>query len=83
MICSTLISFAKQRERAYKITGNFTGSRAKAVTRIKQVADYWKGKNEECAIRQASQEIREILPAPDSRFAKQRNQILTLLNNHL
>jgi hypothetical protein len=83
MICDTLISFASQREKAYRFTGQLTSTRATAVSRIKTLAEYWKGKNEVCALRDSESEIRAILPNAYSRYKNQRNQILTLLNTYL
>ncbi|WP_373399723.1 hypothetical protein V8V91_08700 [Algoriphagus halophilus] len=74
MICDTLISFAKQREKAFSFTGTLNGARAKAVTVIQQKANYWKGRNEVEALRQAEQQIREILPSPYGRFKKHREK---------
>lgn len=82
MISRLLISFAKQRERAYRATGTFDGGRAKAVSQIIRVASYWKGKREEAALRQAKPEIEKLLPPEGSRYQHQRNQILTLLNTY-
>lgn len=83
MICDALISFAKQREKAYRFTGQLTGTRAKAVSHIITLANYWKDKDEAAALRQSESEIRAILPNDRSRFKNQREKILTLLNTYL
>jgi len=79
-ICSTLQSFARQREKAYTITKNMTGKRAKAIFRIIQVTEYFKGKKEEWrAVGQLKEELAIILPDENSRYQKMRETILKLL----
>jgi hypothetical protein len=83
MICDTLIQFAAHREKAFRFSGTFTGTRAQAVTEVKRIAQFWKGKNERVAVKQAEQAIRQLLPHPQSRMKSQREKILTLLTTYL
>ena len=79
-ICSTLQSFARQREKAYTITKRMTEQRAKAITRIIQVTEYFKGKKDEWrAVGQLKEELTVILPDENSRYQKMRRTILILL----
>jgi hypothetical protein len=79
---ATLKKFAKSRERAYLQYGCFTMARAKAVTRIIQVADFNSRSSDQVQLRAVTQvesQIREILPGEDSRYKSMRGQMLTLL----
>lgn len=79
--CDTILRYAKQRQRAYQITKTLTGRRAAAISKILRVAAYMKGKSAEWrAIRQTEQELIAILPDEQSRFQKQRESILSLIN---
>lgn len=80
---ATLLKFAKSREAAYLKYGRLSGPRARAVTRIRQVADFFSQKSDQVqlhAVRQVESEIRTILPDHNSRYQKIRNQVLDLLD---
>jgi hypothetical protein len=80
--CQKLTEFAKSRETAYKATGRLSMTRAKAVSRIRQMADYFSSqptKNQLIAVRQCETEIKTLLPSEQSRFQTMRTKILTLI----
>ncbi len=82
-LSATLIRFAKGREAAYLRHGQLTGGRARAVSKIKRVADFFRHKSEReqlCAVRQVADEIRLLLPGETSRYVKLRTQMLSLLD---
>lgn len=79
---ATLKKFANAREKAYKLSGFLDASRAKAISKIKNVADYFSQKSETVQLRAVTQcesEIIQLLPHPDSRFVKLRTDMLDLL----
>jgi len=79
---STIKSFAMHRQKALESKSRLDVSRAKAIARIKQLADYWnklptdKQRN---IVKQLKGEILLILPSANSRFTKEREKILQLL----
>jgi hypothetical protein len=76
--------YAKARENSLRIAGALTGSRASAITKIKKIADFFSQKNESVQLRavlQCESEILTLLPHPESRFSKLRNQMLDLIEN--
>lgn len=80
---ATLLTYAKARETAYLQYGRMTGKRAKALTKIRQVADFHSQKSDEVqlkAVYSVRAEILELLPHENSRYQKQRKQLLTLLD---
>lgn len=80
---ATLKNFAKSREKAYLQYGCFSLARAKAVTRINQVADHFSQCSDQVQLRAVTQveaEIRTLLPHEDSRFTEIREKMLTLLS---
>jgi hypothetical protein len=81
MIARQLLSFARQRERAYKAVG-MSGLVAKSLHRIRNVAEYFTTVAEEKqfrAVLQLEPDIRAVLPSEKSRFQNQRTQILKLI----
>lgn len=79
-VCDTLKRFAKQRQKAYQVKNAFYGRRARAVSNIIRVCDYFKGKQQEWrAVFQIEQDIMSLLPAEDSNFSEQRKNILNLI----
>jgi len=82
-VSATLIRFAKGRETAYLRYGQLNGPRARAVSKIKRVADFFRYKSEReqlCAVRQVADEIRLLLPNENSRQVNLRHQMLSLLD---
>lgn len=81
-VAHTLIRFATARENAYRIAGALSGAKAASITKIKQVANYvlHRPANVQLhAIRQIEPELLLIMPHPESRFQRMRNQILNLI----
>lgn len=81
-VAVTLLRFANARERAYKSVGALGLAQLKAIGRIKTVVGYFSSAPAEKqinAIRQIESELTEILPGPNSRFKKQRETILSLI----
>lgn len=79
---ATLKKFANAREKAYRMTGFVTGARAKAISRIRNVADYFSQKSDPVQLRavlQCESEIILLLPSTDSRFGKLRTDMLELI----
>lgn len=80
---ATLKKFANAREKAYKMTGFLNASRAQAISKLKNVADYFSQKSEPVQLRavlQCESEIIQLLPHPDSRFGKMRTDMLDLID---
>lgn len=79
---ATLKKFAKARERAYLLTGYLTSGRAKAISKINNVADFFSQKSDRVQLRAVMQlelEILALLPHQESRYAKLRTDMLDLL----
>lgn len=79
---ATLKKFANAREKAYRMTGFLTAGRARAISRIRNVAGYFSQKSETVQLRavlQCESEIFQLLPNPDSRFAKLRTDMMELI----
>jgi 5-formyltetrahydrofolate cyclo-ligase len=82
-ISDTIVRFAKARERAYRASSGLTAAQLKAITRIKAVGEYFStvsDSNQLKAITQLEDELRLILPSAVSRFKKQRQVILELID---
>jgi hypothetical protein len=80
---ATLKKFAKSREKAYILSGFLNTSRARAIRRIRNVAEYFSQKSEQVqliAVMQVENEILCLLPASDSRFSNLRNEMMSLIN---
>lgn len=80
---ATLIRFAKSREVAYMQHKCLTTTKAKAITHIKQVADYFSQQSEMVqlqAVIQTEHDLYAILPAEHSRYKKLRCTILDLIS---
>lgn len=79
---ATLKKFANAREKAYRLTGYLDASKAKAVSKIKKVADFFSQKSESVqlkAVLQCESEILCLLPHEESRFAKLRTDMMDLI----
>jgi hypothetical protein len=79
---ATLKKFANAREKAYRLTGFLTASRARSISRIRNVAEFFSQKSEPVQLRavlQCETEIIQLLPHPDSRFGKIRTDMLELI----
>lgn len=79
---ATLKKFATAREKAYRISGFFDATKAKAVSKVRKVADFFSQKSESVQLRavlQCESEIIQLLPHPDSRFSKMRTDMLDLI----
>ena len=78
----TLLRFANARERAYQSVGALGLARSKSITRIRNVAGYYStvpASKQLNAITQLKSELLSLLPPPMSRFKKQREEILHLI----
>lgn len=74
--------FVSARIRALQAVRRCDDGRMKAATRIRNVAGYFEGKPEHVqirAVRQIADEIRMLLPPEESRYKKQRQQMLNLI----
>ncbi len=81
-VAVTLRRFANAREKALTISGCLSGPKAAAIARIKQVASFFKNSSDRMQLRcvqQVETELYEILPDPESRFAKQAQSIINLI----
>lgn len=79
---ATLLKFAKSRQAAYLKYGRLSEPRARAISRIKQVADFFSEKNDQVqlsAVRQVEAELLELLPPMESRYTSIREKILDLI----
>jgi hypothetical protein len=77
-----LKKIAKSREQAYRISGHMDGGKMAAITHIKRVAGYFSTKSEQVqlrAVNQIQKEVLLILPDERSRFAKMREEALSIL----
>lgn len=80
----TLKKFAKNREKAYSITNTLNAARARAITRIKNVAEHFSQKSERVqlsAVMQLEKEIQILLPDEESRFSKMRADMLNIITS--
>ncbi|WP_114752337.1 hypothetical protein [Pleomorphovibrio marinus] len=75
-----LISFARQREKAYQAYGLCEDRKAKSIAKIKRVSGFFLQSDKKGWIKQIESEIREILPTDDSQFQKSKERVLQLLN---
>lgn len=81
-VAVTLLRFARARERAYQSVGSLSGAALRAVQHVKTVAEYFREVPESKqlnAIPQIESDLRLILPGENSRFQKQRKEILHLI----
>ena len=78
-----LLRFAKSRENALRAAGALNLAKAEACRKVTTVAEYFRYKNEQVqlrAVRQVIEPLMLLLPHEKSRFQKQRNQILELID---
>jgi hypothetical protein len=81
-VADTLLRFARARERAYQSVGSLRGAVLQAIRHIKAVAEYFStvpDSKQLRAIPQIESDLMLILPGENSRFRKQRDEILTLI----
>lgn len=81
-VAVTLLRFANARERAYRKVGAMSAAVLQAIQHVKNVAEYFSTVPEAKqlnAIPQIESDLMLILPGEKSRFQKQRNEILTLI----
>lgn len=79
---ATLKKFSNARERAYRLTGFLTAGRARSISRIRNVAEFFSQKSESVQLRavlQCESEIIQLMPHPDSRFGNLRTDMLELI----
>lgn len=82
--CEQLEKYAKSREAAYSTMNRLTTERAKAVSKIRQIANFFSNKPADkqlMAIKNCEYELLTLLPAEKSRFKTLRNNILELIDN--
>lgn len=83
-ITDTLIRFANDRERAFRAANMLTMEKAKAISKIRTVAGFFKGKKPEVQLRAVTQleyQLTVILPHPGSRYHRLREKILNLIDS--
>lgn len=81
-VAVTLLRFANARERAYRSVGALVLAQMRAIAKIRSVAGYFTSAPEAKqanAVIQVKDELMLILPPTMSRFSKQREQILQLI----
>ena len=78
-----LRKYAIARHKAYVIKDKLDMKRAKAVIKIIRVCDHFKNAKATGWISQIKNEILAILPAEDSKYGNQRQEIIFLLNQSL
>jgi Na+-translocating ferredoxin:NAD+ oxidoreductase RNF subunit RnfB len=74
--------FASSRIRALQAVNRCDVGRFQAASKIRNVAEYFKEKPDHVqirAVRQIESEIRLLLPSEESRYKKQREQMLQLI----
>jgi hypothetical protein len=84
-ICDKLQKFARAREHAYRSSNALTGTKARAISKILMMASMFqfrKGEQQRTAVKNCIPELMQILPHQESRFSKQRKEILTLIRNY-
>ena len=82
-IHETLHRFVNSRERAYRAAKSLKAKQMNAITQIRRMLQYYQGKPERVQpqlIRSSEAEIKEILPAENSHFAKLREKMLNLID---
>lgn len=81
-VADTLTRFANARERAYRAAGSLRMAQLSAISKIKLVAQTVKGKSEQVQLRaviRLQSELTEIMPHPESRYKKLRQNIQHLI----
>jgi thiamine biosynthesis lipoprotein ApbE len=79
---ATLKKIANAREKAYRLSGFLTANKAKSISKVRNVAEFFSQKSEAVQLRavlQCESEIIQLLPHPDSRFGKMRTDMLELI----
>lgn len=77
-----LIAYAKQRERCYRIKKRFDMEKARAVSNIIRVAEFYKDKEVGPWMGQIIRDMLLLLPSQYGRYRKQRIPILTLIDQY-
>jgi hypothetical protein len=81
-VAFTLLRFVRARERAYQSVGSLSGAVIAAIRHVRSVAEYFSTVPEAKQLRaipQIEADLRLLLPSENSRFQKQRQEILTLI----
>ena len=81
-VADTLTRFANARERAYRSAGSLRMAQLSAISKIRNVASMVNGKSESVQMRaviRLESEIIQIMPHPESRFKKLRDNINQLI----
>ena len=79
---TTVLRYARQRERALTAYGRLTPRRAKAISTIKRKADFFRSvpeSKQKNIVNQLFTELQLLLPGPNSRYSKMREEILQLM----
>lgn len=74
-----LISYAKNRKKAYKAYGQLDHAKEKAVSEILRVCQYFLKTDRKGWTKQIRSEILELLPDEENDAHKWREKILTIL----
>lgn len=74
-----LKSFALKRKRAYETMGYLHDGRSKAIGRILKVCQFFNTSKKYGWIKQIEGDILEIIPDNESRFTKERERVLEIL----
>lgn len=80
-----LLRYAKARDNAYRMAKVKSLAKIKAIKEIQMIATNYLKHPEHVqvkAVARLKKSILEILPSDESRFRKQRNQILKIINLH-
>lgn len=80
-----LLRYAKARDNAYRMAKVKSLAKIKAIKEIQMIATNYLKHPEHIQVKAVSRlkkSILEILPSDESRFRKQRNQILKIINLH-
>jgi hypothetical protein len=73
---------ATAREKAYRLTKTLNGKRAKAISILLKLADFYKNAPEKVqmkTIRSFENELMAIIPDEKSRYKNMRNNILNII----
>jgi hypothetical protein len=81
-IASTLRSFARGRDTAYRIKKAMTAEKSAAITKILSKCDYFKDSKGCGWVQGIKEEVLLILPRTEGSFDKKKEEILEILNKH-
>lgn len=77
-----ILSFARQREEAYKAYGLFEDEKAKAISNIKKVSSFFLKTDKTGWIKQIEGDIYKVLPSEESPQKMAREKILSLMGKN-